>query len=241
MRHIVGVCGRAGAGKDAFADAFVAAGYVRLKFADPLKQVVRDLFPTMNTREHTDGELKDVVDEATGASPREVMQYLGTELLQYGLASRFPRIGRTVFCGPVLEAAALHERVIITDVRFLHEYYAFQKSAQNNLDSFGPLGPLGPDGPDGPDWPDGLNREAFAPEACSERESLGAVSGLCMVRIERDAPAVGGPCHVSETEYLKIPVDHVVRNDGTLATLHEQARSILEISHGPSAAPSKAK
>jgi hypothetical protein len=43
--------------------------------------------------EHTDGLLKDVEDPA---SPRQLMQFIGTELLQL-LQERFPKIGRTIF------------------------------------------------------------------------------------------------------------------------------------------------
>jgi hypothetical protein len=39
--------------------------------------------------EHTDGLLKDVEDTLE-ASPRQLMQFIGTELLQLGLQERFP-------------------------------------------------------------------------------------------------------------------------------------------------------
>lgn len=132
MKLIVAICGRALAGKDTFAKSFIDAGYVELKFASALKQVIRTLFPTLGTLDHTDGVLKDTVNEHVGASPRELMQYIGTDLLQYGMQARFPQIGRGIFCGPVINAIALHERVVITDLRFMHEYEALVAAARDH-------------------------------------------------------------------------------------------------------------
>jgi hypothetical protein len=56
-----------------------------------LKNVIRTLFPSMNTVSHTDGALKDVVDTGVGASPRQLMQYIGTDLCNSDYKKNFHR------------------------------------------------------------------------------------------------------------------------------------------------------
>ena len=44
-RHVVGLIGHKGSGKDAFASRLVERGYTRLAFADPLKALLYDINP----------------------------------------------------------------------------------------------------------------------------------------------------------------------------------------------------
>lgn len=177
---VIAVCGRAGAGKDAFAKPFMDEGFVCVKFASALKRTIRTLFPSASTLEHTDGHLKDVVIPELGASPRELMQYIGTDLLQLELGRRFPAIGRKIFCGSTIaEMMGTHERCIITDLRFTHEYDALVEATTRH---------------------------------CAR---------LYVVRVQRGDHQVAGD-HVSESEYLQIPVDAVVQNAGGVEELHRR-------------------
>jgi dephospho-CoA kinase len=124
MKIVLAICGKAGSGKDAFASTLIEKGFVPIKFASTLKNVIRTLFPSMNTVSHTDGALKDVVDTGVGASPRQLMQFIGTDLLQLRLQEKFPSIGRNIFCAPVVDKIKSIDYSIITDLRFLHEYTA---------------------------------------------------------------------------------------------------------------------
>ena len=75
---IIGFCGKAGAGKSTAA-AYLAErhGFVRVRFADPLKDMLRAL--GLNERE-IEGDLKEMpCDLLKGTSPRRAMQTLGTE------------------------------------------------------------------------------------------------------------------------------------------------------------------
>lgn len=62
---IIGICGAAGAGKDATAgvvtDVLGVDRVARIAFAEPLKRFCREVFDW--TTEHTDGPLKDVPDQ----------------------------------------------------------------------------------------------------------------------------------------------------------------------------------
>jgi hypothetical protein len=130
-RIVIAVCGRARAGKDTFAEAFLESGFVNLKFASPLKAAMLALFPHMSD-EHVNGELKDVHDPAIGDTPRAMMQHVGTDLLQHGLGVAFPTVGRRIFCDSMLaRARAAHKAgadVVVTDMRFEHEKAALRRA-----------------------------------------------------------------------------------------------------------------
>jgi hypothetical protein len=106
-----------------FASTLIEKGFVPIKFASTLKNVIRTLFPSMNTVSHTDGALKDVVDTGVGASPRQLMQFIGTDFATQ-TTRKFPSIGRNIFCAPVVDKIKSIDYSIITDLRFLHEYTA---------------------------------------------------------------------------------------------------------------------
>jgi len=117
VRRLVGLCGRKRSGKDTVG-AFLAQryGWQPESFARPLKTAVRDIFGW--TSEHTDGDLKEIVDPFWGLSPRIVMQRFGTEVGRQidenlwirSLQKRLENLsGSTV------------RDVVITDVRFENE------------------------------------------------------------------------------------------------------------------------
>ena len=87
---LVAVCGAGRAGKDAVAARFSRLGYAHLKFAAPLKRAVAELFGLPACDLET--EAKDAPSERCGgATPREVLQWLGTEVLQRQLPRQLPR------------------------------------------------------------------------------------------------------------------------------------------------------
>lgn len=84
LMHIIGFTGKAGSGKDTCADMITRSSQfdfdVCTAFAKPIKDAARELF--MLTRDQLHGSLKEVVDERWGASPRQIMQWLGTDMLR---------------------------------------------------------------------------------------------------------------------------------------------------------------
>jgi len=75
--RIVGLVGAAGCGKSTVADILTAFSYHRLKFSQPLKDMLKSLGLT---DEHTEGKLKEApCDLLSGRTPRHAMQTLGTE------------------------------------------------------------------------------------------------------------------------------------------------------------------
>jgi len=72
---LIGICGKAGAGKDTVAEQILRHdNFVRLSFADPIKQMLSILGVNCMNR-----ETKEVPDDRFGVSPRRMAQTLGTE------------------------------------------------------------------------------------------------------------------------------------------------------------------
>lgn len=82
---IVGLSGLAGSGKSAVAEALVRElGFARVKFADPLKNMLRRMLADMghtaeDIERHMEGDLKEVPMPELGVTPRHLMITLGTE------------------------------------------------------------------------------------------------------------------------------------------------------------------
>lgn len=77
---IIGFSGPAGAGKSTAAEVLVQRhGFTRLRFAAPLKNMLRAILPGDDINEWIEGALKETVHPLLGCTPRHAMQTLGTE------------------------------------------------------------------------------------------------------------------------------------------------------------------
>ncbi|MCV9907034.1 deoxynucleotide monophosphate kinase [Brucella sp. HL-2] len=72
---VIAFTGKAGSGKSTAAKYVMQRGYKLVKFADPLKDMLRAVG---YSQQQIEGELKEVVD-SSGRTPRHAMQTLGTE------------------------------------------------------------------------------------------------------------------------------------------------------------------
>jgi len=130
---VVAIFGTRGSGKDVLARAYVRQGYAHLKFAAPLKDAVQRLFGFTDAQVHGAPELGQTGDprelpSAWGPSPRRVLQFVGTELFQHGLAKLLPGVGRDFWARSLVESVKLagHDRVVVSDMRFPHELEALR-------------------------------------------------------------------------------------------------------------------
>ena len=120
-KRIIGLTGHKGAGKDEAATALVQAGFVHLKFAAPIKVMLRALlnFRQVNPADierMIDGNLKEVpADALSGETPRHAMQTLGTE---WGRRQIAPDLWTSIV---IARAGLEHCNVVISDVRFPNE------------------------------------------------------------------------------------------------------------------------
>ena len=57
-----------------------------------------------------------------GVAPRALLQFVGTELFQHELQRVLPGVGRELWVRRLWQDAEAATRVVISDLRFLHEY-----------------------------------------------------------------------------------------------------------------------
>lgn len=118
---LIGVTGEKGSGKDTFAKGL--EGFVNLKMADPLKNMLRVLLEMAGidadtTERMIEGDLKEIpCDALCGKTPRFAMQTLGTEWRDM--------IGKELWSNIWLYRLK-GGNIVCTDVRFLHEAAAVQ-------------------------------------------------------------------------------------------------------------------
>jgi len=116
---IIGFCGPIGAGKTTAAMHLVERwGFTRVRFADPLKQMLRTLGLSAT---EVDGNLKDKPSGLLGGkTPRWAMQSLGTE---WGR----DLIGPDLWVNAWRVATRQHLNVVADDVRFPNEVEAIKR------------------------------------------------------------------------------------------------------------------
>ncbi len=122
---VIGIIGKKRHGKDVIGAQLIAHhNFIRYGFADPLKRGAMEMFGFSN--EQMWGDLKEVVDPRWGITPREVLQILGTELLQFDIhkyTDNLKHVGRNIWAHrfKVWYEEQQSKNVVITDVRFQHE------------------------------------------------------------------------------------------------------------------------
>lgn len=127
--RIIAICGLKRSGKDALADALCNLyGYEKIKISEGLKEVLKTLFSF--TEAQLESDLKDLPDAKWGVTPRKIMQFMGTEIMQYEIQKVLPNVGRTFWIKKIIDTyidSYPSKRYVISDMRFLHEYEALQK------------------------------------------------------------------------------------------------------------------
>lgn len=120
---VIGLCGLAKSGKTTVADYLVKEfGYKRIKFADPIKDMLRAIGLTY---QEIEGDRKeDSCKLLGGKSPRFAMQSLGTE---WGRQMVSPTIWVDIWEHRVLEARRSQTPVVADDLRFPNELDVLQR------------------------------------------------------------------------------------------------------------------
>ena len=122
---LIGLSGHAGAGKDTAARYLVSRyGFVQAAFADPIRDMAALLLEQVGV---SDAHLRHRVFKERplpelGFSPRALMQVLGTEVgraLSPALWVRHLELR----LGLQRQGAVVHDRIVISDVRFPNEAY----------------------------------------------------------------------------------------------------------------------
>ena len=116
-RQLIAFCGAMGSGKTYAADYLIQNfGYTRVKFAKPLKDMLRAIGLT---DEHIEGELKDLpCDLLDGRTPRWAMQSLGTE---WGRTLISENLWGNLWEKQVESLLQQNKPVVVDDCRFNNE------------------------------------------------------------------------------------------------------------------------
>lgn len=112
---IIGITGKKFHGKDTVGNYFVTKHrFERIAFADPLKQACQSIFGF--TYDQLYGDQKEVIDEYWGKTPRDIFQFVGTDLFrnQFSKSIWIDSIKRKITSAP-------SQHFVITDVRFPNE------------------------------------------------------------------------------------------------------------------------
>ena len=122
MTRVIAICGEKRTGKDTISNYLAQYyGYTNVKISEELKKCCGFLFNFTDDQLETD--LKDKVDENWNITPREAMQFMGTDVMQFKLQELLPDVGRTFWIKKTIQKIkGLQRHVVISDLRFFHEY-----------------------------------------------------------------------------------------------------------------------
>ena len=124
--RIIGITGKKFSGKDTLGSFFVDNhNYKRLAYADTLKDACQTIFNL--TDEQLYGDQKETVDPFWQKKPREILQFVGTDLFRKHIHELMPDVGNNIWV-KVVERKILDgirenpdACFVITDVRFPNE------------------------------------------------------------------------------------------------------------------------
>lgn len=147
MNKLIGIVGHAGVGKDTAARYLNSKyDFTQIAFADPLKRACAAAFNISYLNFH-DPRLKEEVDPYWGVSPRQVAQFVGTEMFRETVEKLIPGIGSDFWVRRAEQEIQLNDldKVVISDVRFQNEVDWILKSGGSILEikRFGHHGTVG--------------------------------------------------------------------------------------------------
>lgn len=121
---LIGFSGKKGSGKSYFADYLVNNKlFIKLSFASPLKEITKILF-NLSDEDVKDPIKKELINPKFNASPRELMQWLGTDIMREEFNKRFNYSG-SIWIDNVKDKVKMlldsNKDVVIDDVRFQNE------------------------------------------------------------------------------------------------------------------------
>ena len=123
MKNLIALTGLCGSGKTTAADYLVNThGFIRIKFADPLKSMLRSL--GLHLRDIEGGGREQPHPLLCGKSPREAMQTLGTE---WGRDMIGPDLWVNIWTNRVRIELDHNRRIVADDCRFVNSAAAVRK------------------------------------------------------------------------------------------------------------------
>lgn len=149
--QVIGIVGRKQHGKDTTANYMVEKyGYIRIAFADAIKDMLKCSFGF--SEEQLNGNLKETIDEFWKIKPRQVLQFVGTELFRDKMGELIPHIETNFWVFIVKKKihdtlkVNPHAKFVMSDCRFENEVnfikemggqmiHVFRPTIENNSES----------------------------------------------------------------------------------------------------------
>lgn len=129
---LIGICGKAGSGKDTIGDYLVEQhGFDKIALADPIKRLVRDVFVLDDTTVN-DRELREKpLDKWGGWSVRKLLQFIGTEMFR-------ERIDEEIWVKSLWYRIKdfPEKNYVVTDMRFPNELDFFRYQSKQGKQNF---------------------------------------------------------------------------------------------------------
>ena len=122
---IIGILGKKGAGKDTVAKILKSSGFYDVKFAGNLKTACKNIFSF--TEEQVNGSEKETIDDFWKVTPREIMQFFGTDLMRDQIGVVVPGIDKNIWVKCIerqiinLQKTSGTDNFTVSDVRFENE------------------------------------------------------------------------------------------------------------------------
>ena len=201
---IFGIVGKKRSGKDSVAKALSFSGVQRIAFADELKRHAMELWDLSFEQVYGD-DLKEVVDERWGVSPRHFLQVFGTEVCRNAHVDTWTR--KTLH---LIDTAFRGGPVLLPDLKH-REFRKFRFNHQSARIWAGET--LGGDVWSIPDV-------RFRNEAQVVKDRGGYV-----IKVIRPG-LVSDDTHQSEVEVDLIEADHTIVNDGAMADLEAKVSDL---------------
>tara|TARA_Y100000780_G_C13666145_1_gene410558 strand:+ start:1252 stop:1830 length:579 start_codon:yes stop_codon:yes gene_type:complete len=124
---LIGIVGNKGHGKDTIGDYLVDEyKFNKVSFATPLKNICKELFNF--NHEQLYGDKKEVIDKEWNITPREVMQFIGTDLIRNQISTIIPNVKNDFWIIKLLKSIKDNKNYVICDVRFQNEIDHIKKS-----------------------------------------------------------------------------------------------------------------
>lgn len=131
--YLVGVVGKARHGKDSIGNVLLDHGFMKEAFAKPVKDAVKAIWDFSDQQLYGSEAQKNMIDQRWGVSPRQAMQFFGTEVGRDALPKLMPQFGSGFWVEHLrlrlLEHLKRHKEdptnhssnVVVCDVRFPNE------------------------------------------------------------------------------------------------------------------------